>query len=157
MTSKPGFQCNPGMSLAGAHLLARRRPACRRRESDPVASVRNAGRRGPILCSPPVVGVGARGSASSSRNCEALSTDSWRAGGPARSSGEAVVMTVELVNMNAGGGTVRLDGGPVTCGAVREMEVGWPSRAGLRRQALNHREGPWLKTVVLSVVGKGTT
>lgn len=31
-TSKPGFQCDSGMSLAGARLLARRCPACRRRE-----------------------------------------------------------------------------------------------------------------------------
>ena len=34
MTSKPGCQCDPGMSLAGARLLARRCPACRRREPD---------------------------------------------------------------------------------------------------------------------------
>jgi hypothetical protein len=31
----------------------------------------------------------------------------------------------------------------------------WPSRAGLRKVALNHREGHWLKTVVLNVAGKG--
>lgn len=42
-------------------------------------------------------------------------------------------------------------------GAVREMEVGWPSGAGVRKQASNHHEGRWLKTVVLSVVGKGAT
>ena len=41
------------------------------------------------------------------------------------------------------------------CGAMREMEVCWPSRVVLRKKALNHREGPWLKTVVLNVVGKG--
>jgi hypothetical protein len=96
MTSKPGVQCSPGMSLAGARLLARWRPACRRRESDPLALVENAGRRGPILSfSSKGLGEGARGSASSSGNCEASSTDSWRAGGPARSSGEALVMRVE--------------------------------------------------------------
>ncbi len=39
--------------------------------------------------------VVARGSASSSRNCEALSTEAVRAGGPVRSSGEAPVMGVE--------------------------------------------------------------
>jgi hypothetical protein len=44
----------------------------------------------------------------------------------------------------------------VDCGAVREMEVCWPSRVGVRTQALNHHEGPRLKTGVLSVVGKGT-
>lgn len=39
--------------------------------------------------------VAARGSASSSRNCEALSTDVACAGGPVRSSDEAPVMGVE--------------------------------------------------------------
>ena len=62
-----------------------------------------------------------------------------------------------LVNMNAGGETVTVGGGLVACGAVREMEVCWPSRVVLRKKALNHREGPWLKTVVLNVVGKGAT
>ena len=40
-------------------------------------------------------------------------------------------------------------------GAVGEMEAVWPSGAVLREKAPNHHEGPWLKTVVLSVVGKG--
>jgi hypothetical protein len=40
------------------------------------------------------------------------------------------------------------------CGAVRVMEVGWPSGAALRKEAPNHHEGRWLKTVVLSVVEK---
>ena len=31
-----------------------------------------------------------------------------------------------------------------------------PSRVVLRKMALNRREGHWLKTVVLNVVGKGT-
>ena len=35
------------------------------------------------------------------------------------------------------------------------MEVVWPSRAALRGEALNHPELHWLKTVVVSVVGKG--
>jgi hypothetical protein len=35
------------------------------------------------------------------------------------------------------------------------MEVCWPSRAALRGEALNHHELHWLKTVVVSVVGKG--
>ena len=39
--------------------------------------------------------VAARGSASSSRNCEVLSTVAGRTGGPARSSDEAPVMGVE--------------------------------------------------------------
>jgi hypothetical protein len=59
--------------------------------------------------------------------------------------------------MIAGSGAAMVGGGLVDGGAVREMEVGWPSRVGVRTQALNHREGPWLKTVVLSVVGKGAT
>lgn len=31
----------------------------------------------------------------------------------------------------------------------------WPSGTGLRKRVSNHHEGRWLKTVVLSVVGKG--
>ena len=58
------------------------------------------------------------------------------------------------MNMSVGGGTVMVSGGLVDCGAVWEMEVCWPSRAGLRRQALNHHKGLWLKTVVLNVVEK---
>jgi hypothetical protein len=53
------------------------------------------------------------------------------------------------------GSEVEIDGGLVDCGAVREMEVVWPSGAVLRKKASNHHEGRWLKTVVLSVVGKG--
>jgi hypothetical protein len=37
------------------------------------------------------------------------------------------------------------------------MEVVWPSGAVLRKEAPNHHEGHWLKTVVLNVVGKGAT
>jgi hypothetical protein len=44
--------------------------------------------------------------------------------------------------------------GSAECGAVEAMEVGWPSSVGLRGQALNHPQVHWLKTVVLSVVGK---
>jgi hypothetical protein len=47
----------------------------------------------------------ARGSAPRSGNCEALSTVAARAGGPARSSDEALVMSVELVNTNVEGGS----------------------------------------------------
>ena len=62
---------------------------------------------------------------------------------------------VKLVNKNAGSGALIVGGGLVDCGAVREMEICWPSRVVLRRKALNRREGPWLKTVVLNGVGKG--
>jgi hypothetical protein len=47
-----------------------------------------------------------------------------------------------------------MDGCLADRGAVWEMEVVWPSGVGLRKQAPNHHEGRWLKTVVLSVVGK---
>jgi hypothetical protein len=49
------------------------------------------------------------------------------------------------------------DGGLADCGAVGVMEVVRPSSAGLRGQALNHPQLHWLKTVVVSVVGKGVT
>jgi hypothetical protein len=47
-----------------------------------------------------------------------------------------------------------IDGGPADRGAVEAMEVVRPSSVGLRGQALNHPQVHWLKTVVLSVVGK---
>jgi hypothetical protein len=58
-----------------------------------------------------------------------------------------------VVNTNVEGGRGRWQS--IDCGAVREMEVCWPSRAALRGEALNHRELHWLKTVVVSVAGKG--
>jgi hypothetical protein len=58
-----------------------------------------------------------------------------------------------LANTNTEGEADK-DGGLADRGAVWEMEVVWPSGAGLRRQASNHHEGRWLKTVVLSVVEK---
>ncbi len=48
-----------------------------------------------------------------------------------------------------------VDGGLADCGAVEVMEVVRPSSVGLRGRALNHPQVHWLKTVVLSVVGKG--
>ncbi len=59
LTSKPGRLNSPGMSLAGARLLARWCPACRRRESGQAAFVWNVRRRVSILPAP--LGV-ARGS-----------------------------------------------------------------------------------------------
>jgi hypothetical protein len=59
-----------------------------------------------------------------------------------------------LANTNAEG-EVEMDGDLVHRDAIREMEVVWPSGAVLRKAASNHHEGRWLKTVVLSVVGKG--
>jgi len=64
--------------------------------------------------------------------------------------------STRLVNMNAGSEVVMVGDVLVDCGAAWEMEV-WPSRVVLRKKALNRREGHWLKTVVLSVVGKGAT
>lgn len=50
-----------------------------------------------------------------------------------------------------------VDDGLADCGAVEMMEVDWPSSVGLRGRALNHPLVHWLKTVVLSVVGKVAT
>jgi|HubBroStandDraft_5_1064220.scaffolds.fasta_scaffold37300_2 hypothetical protein len=47
-----------------------------------------------------------------------------------------------------------VDGGLADCGAVEVMEVVWPSGAALRGEASNHPQLHWLKTVVVSVVGK---
>ena len=47
-----------------------------------------------------------------------------------------------------------VDDGLADCGAVEAMEVVRPSSVGLRGRALNHPQVHWLKTVVLSVVGK---
>ena len=47
-----------------------------------------------------------------------------------------------------------VDDGLADRGAVEVMEVDWPFSVGLRGQALNHPLVHWLKTVVLSVVGK---
>jgi hypothetical protein len=49
------------------------------------------------------------------------------------------------------------DGDFADCGAVGEMEAGWPSGAALRGEASNRPQLHWLKTVVVSVVGKGVT
>ena len=49
VTSKPGCLRNPGISLAGARLLARRCPAWKRREPDQAAFAWNVRRRAPIL------------------------------------------------------------------------------------------------------------
>jgi len=49
------------------------------------------------------------------------------------------------------------DGSPADCGAIELMEAGWPSRAALRGEVLNRPQVHWLKTVVLSVVGKVAT
>jgi hypothetical protein len=43
-----------------------------------------------------------------------------------------------------------VDGGPVGCGAVREMEVVWPSGIALRGEVPNRPVLRWLKTVVVS-------
>ena len=49
LTSEPGCTCDPGMSLAGARLLARWCPAWRQRESGQAAFAWNGRKRGPIL------------------------------------------------------------------------------------------------------------
>jgi hypothetical protein len=60
-----------------------------------------------------------------------------------------------LVNTNVGSEAEDVMASSTDHGAVREMEVVWPSGTGLRKQVPNRHEGRWLKTVVLSVVGKG--
>ena len=45
-----------------------------------------------------------------------------------------------------------VDRGFADCGAV---EDGWPSGVALRGEASNRPQLHWLKTVVVSVVGKG--
>jgi hypothetical protein len=50
-----------------------------------------------------------------------------------------------------------VDGGLADCGAIEAMEVAWPSKTALRGEVLNHPQVHWLKTVVLSVVGKVAT
>lgn len=47
-----------------------------------------------------------------------------------------------------------VDGGLAECGAVEVMEVVWSSEAALRGEASNRPLLHWLKTVVVSVVGK---
>ena len=47
------------------------------------------------------------------------------------------------------------DGGSAECGAIEEIEVAWPSGVALRGEASNRPQLHWLKTVVVSVVGKG--
>jgi hypothetical protein len=96
MTSKPGSSRVCGKSLAGARLLARRCPACKRRE--PGLRLLHGTWEGECrhcLCR------ALRGAGSGERervvrlNPETLSTVAAPAGGPARSSGEAPVMGVE--------------------------------------------------------------
>jgi hypothetical protein len=57
---------------------------------------------------------------------------------PMRGTGaDRLVLVMKLVNTNAGGGSVS-DGGPADCGAVRVMEVVWPSGIALREEVPNH-------------------
>jgi hypothetical protein len=81
-------------SLAGARVLARRCPAWRRREPGLRLS-RGTWEGGRRHCLPVLAGREVRGSALSGRNREALSTVAASAGGPARSSGEALVTGVD--------------------------------------------------------------
>src|SRR5215208_6360663 len=91
LTSKPGRLKGAGMSLAGARLLARWCPAWRRRESG-LRRLHGTWEGVPRHCRP--VGWGGERERLEAET-EGLSTVAWRAGGPARSSGEAPVMGVE--------------------------------------------------------------
>jgi hypothetical protein len=133
------------MSLGDTRLLPRWGPAYRQHEPD-LGSRTERVKANPIL--PPAGWSGARGRTPSGGIREGLSTDAGTLADPP-------VVAVILVNKKAGSEAVMVGGGLVDCGAVREMEVCWPSRVGFAEEALNRREGPWLKTVVLNVVGKG--
>jgi hypothetical protein len=89
------------MSLAETRLLARRCPACRRREPGLRLS-RGTWEGWPRYCRRQ---GGEREHAQAGGTCEALSTVAGLAFGPVHSSGEAPVMGAELVNTNAGGGS----------------------------------------------------
>ena len=57
-----------------------------------------------------------------------------------------------VVNTNVEGGC----GSSLEAALYGRWRFCWPSRVALRGEALNHHELHWLKTVVVSVVGKGT-
>ncbi len=84
-TSKPGSHHNPGMSLGGARVLPRRRPAYRQHDPDRGASMER------VKASPETAAgrPAARGRAPSGGIREEQSTVAGRAGGLARSSWEA--------------------------------------------------------------------
>ncbi len=91
-----GSDIVPGMSLAGARVLARWCPACRRRE--PGLRLRHGTWEGRCRYRPPSRRgwrAGGREGARQRRTPETLSTVAAPAGGPARSSAEASVMGVE--------------------------------------------------------------
>src|SRR5690348_14934735 len=94
MASKPGRPRVSGMGLAGARVLARWCPACRRRE--PGLRLLYGTWEGRCrYCLAASLARTARGSAPTGRIREALSTDAASAGGPARRSDEAPVIGVE--------------------------------------------------------------
>jgi hypothetical protein len=85
MTSKPGSQHYPGMSLGGARVLARRRPAYRQHEPDQGSSMERVKAYPDTAAGRPV----AIGRTPSGRIREEQSTVAGCAGGLARSSCEA--------------------------------------------------------------------
>ena len=74
-----------------------------------------------------------------------------------RPAGDGVKPPHAVVNMNVGRGLTewRLACG-LRCCTSRWRKI-WTSGVALREEAPNRREGRWLKTVVLNVVGKGVT
>ena len=82
--SKPGADPTSGISLGDALRLPKRRPACRRRESQPGSCTERENLDGD-----------AKGKSTSGSNREAESTDAPARGGLLRSSEEAGVMPVE--------------------------------------------------------------
>src|SRR6266699_6297009 len=94
MTSEPDRLNGSGMSLAGTRLLARRCPACRRREPG-LRLLHGTWEGGCRYWRSSYNERASRGRAAGGRNREPLSTDAVSAGGPARSSGETPVMGAE--------------------------------------------------------------
>jgi hypothetical protein len=96
MTSKPETPRTSGMSLAGAPFIGQAVSGMKAARARSAASAWNVGRREVDTVGLVQEWAGwARGSASSGRIREALSTVAIPAGGPVRSSGEASVMGVE--------------------------------------------------------------
>ena len=89
VASKPGLIFGSGMNLAGAEFW----PGGVRHGGDVSLICGFRTERGKAC--PDTAACGGERETVEQRNCEALSTDAGRAGGPARSSGEAPVTGVE--------------------------------------------------------------
>jgi hypothetical protein len=89
-----GASLEPRDELGGSPLTGQAVSGMEATRAWSAAFAWNVGRHVPVPASA-AVRLAARGSVSSSRNCEGLSTVTGHAGGPARSSGEAPVTGAE--------------------------------------------------------------